>query len=76
MVVIPQLALLFLQYLLTLVTMTVPINLILFEASLLDMKSAIDDMSTHLIGKVVRVSDGFRLGPKPPLILSRVHVQF
>ena len=26
------------------------------------MKSAIDDMSTHLIGKSIRVTDAFRLG--------------
>ena len=42
------------------------------------MKSAIDDMSTHLIGKSVRVTDAFRLGrrgevnpqsrPRPVLI--------
>lgn len=42
-------------------------NIILFghpEASLLDTKSAIDNMSTHLIGKTVRVNDAFRLGQK------------
>ena len=43
-------------------------NIILFglpELPLLSMKSAIDDMSIHLIGKVVRVIDAFRLGRKP-----------
>ena len=42
-------------------------NVILFglpESSLLSMKSAIDDMSTHLIGKAVRVIDAFRLSHK------------
>lgn len=56
-------------------------NIILFglpESSLLSMKSAIDDMSTHLIGKSIRVTDAFRLGrrgevnsqsrPRPVLI--------
>ena len=40
-------------------------NIILFglpESSLLSMKSAIDDMSTHLIGKSIRVTDAFHLG--------------
>ena len=31
------------------------------------MKSAIDDMSTHLIGKSIRVIDAFRLGCKGDL---------
>ena len=42
-------------------------NIVLFdlpESSLLSMKSAIDDMSIHLIGKAVRVIDAFRLGRK------------
>ena len=45
-------------------------NLVLFglpETSLLDTDSAIDDMSTHLIGKVVRASDALRLGRKPDI---------
>lgn len=38
------------------------------EASILDTKSAIDDiMSTHLIDKVVRVSDAFQLCQKPDI---------
>ena len=42
-------------------------NVILFglpESSLLETKSAIDSMSTHLIGKTVKVLDAFRLGCK------------
>ena len=44
-------------------------NVILFglpESSLLQTKSAIDSMSTHLIGKSVKVLDAFRLGRKSP----------
>ena len=40
-------------------------NVILFglpESSLLETKSAIDDMFVHLIGKTVRMLDAFRLG--------------
>ena len=42
-------------------------NVILFnlpESSLLDMKSTIDDMSTFLIGKTVKITNAFRIGRK------------
>lgn len=52
-------------------------NIILFELPetfLLNMKSAIDAMSTHLIQKSVYVTDAFRLGRKGDLSsLSRPH---
>ena len=43
-------------------------NVILFglpESSLLTTKSAIDEVSHHLIGKSIKVKDAFRLGRKP-----------
>ena len=54
-------------------------NIILFglpETSLLNMKSAIDAMSTHLIGKSVHVTDVFRLGRKGDLSSLSRHTQF
>ena len=43
-------------------------NIILFglpESSLLNTKTAIEDMTTHLIGRCVKVADAFRLGRRP-----------
>ena len=43
-------------------------NIILFglpESPLLETKSNIDNMSTHLIGRSVKVADAFRLGRRP-----------
>ena len=43
-------------------------NIILFglpESSLLKTKTAIDDMTAHLIGRSVKVADAFRLGKRP-----------
>ena len=43
-------------------------NLILFglpESSLLNTISEIDDISTHLVGRTIKVKDAFRLGRKP-----------
>ena len=49
-------------------------NVILFglpESSLLDTKSAIDDLSTFLIGKTIKVVDAFRLGRRSELNNTR-----
>ena len=52
-------------------------NIILLGLSkqpLLDTKSAIDNMTTHLIGKTIRMVDAFRIGRKP-LSNSNTHLQ-